>query len=239
MRTVKAPAFDPRARLKVRATGFWSTDWSLTVLLIILVGNIFVLPLTEFATWGRVAARSVLSLVIISGVIATLDDRGFLALVVVLSLGSVLVGWENVKRPNLYFHLCNDLFSLLFVGFLAGLILRQVLRPGPITSRRVQGSVAVYLLLGLLWAIWYELIEFLAPGSFGPLRHSGAASLPELAYFSYTTLTTLGLGPIVPMRPLARSLVILEGLVGQLFPVILIAGLVTMEIDHRNRSRQV
>ena len=237
MRADKAP-LGRRARLRLRTRGLWSTDWSLTVLLIILIGNIFALPLTEFATWGRVAARTILSLVIISGVIATLGDRRILTVAVVLSAGSVSVGWENVKRPNLYFHLSSDLFSLLFVGFLAGLILRQVLRPGPITSRRVQGSVAVYLLLGLLWAIWYELIEFLAPGSFGPLRHKGAASLPELAYFSYTTLTTLGLGGTVPLKALARSLVMLEALVGQLFPVILIAGLVTMEIGHRSRSRQ-
>jgi voltage-gated potassium channel len=123
-------------------------------------------------------------------------------------------------------------------GFLVVLIIRQVLRAGPITSRRVQGSVALYLLLGVLWAVWYEIIELLQPGSFALTAQKYGDSLPQLAYFSFTTLTTLGFGDIVPVRSLARSLVMLEALVGQLFPVILIARLVTLEIEHQNKSNQ-
>jgi len=96
----------------------------------------------------------------------------------------------------------------------------------------------VYLLLGLLWAVWYDSIEVLQPGSFGVSAQKGEASLPQLAYFSFTTLTTLGFGDIVPLRSLARSLVMLEALVGQLFPVILIARLVTLEIEHQESNRQ-
>ena len=151
--------------------------------------------------------------------------------------GSVFFGWEGLERSNLYFHLFNDLYSLLFLGFLVVLILRQVFRAGPITSRRVQGSIAVYLLLGLLWAVSYEMVELLQPRSFGIIGQNGKAILPQLAYFSFTTLTTLGLGDIVPLNPLARSLVVLEALVGQLFPVILIARLVTMGIDYQQRAR--
>jgi len=69
-------------------------------------------------------------------------------------------------------------------------------------------------------------------------KYQGMAILPQLAYFSFTTLTTLGFGDIVPLNPLARSLVVLEALVGQLFPVILIARLVTMEIDYHQRTRR-
>ncbi len=230
--TDKAKVSGRRAKLQQRAQGFWSTDRSLTVLLVLLVGNIFILPLAEFATWGRVVARAVLSLIIISGVIATLSDRRIVLLVIVLALGSLFVGWGNVERPNLYLELFNNLYALLFVGFLIALIMRQVFRPGPITARRVQGSVAVYLLLGVLWAVWYEIVELLQPGSFQVVSQKGKDILPQLAYFSFTTLTTLGFGDIVPLRALARSLVMLEALVGQLFPVVLIARLVTMEIEH-------
>jgi hypothetical protein len=236
--TDKAKVSGRRAKLQQRAEGFWSTDRSLTVLLVLLVGNIFVLPLAQFATWGRVAARTVLSLIIISGLIATLANRRIVLLAIVLTLGSLFVGWENVERPNLYLELLNGLYSLLFLGFLVALIMRQVFRPGPITSRRVQGSVAVYLLLGVLWAIWYEIVELLQPGSFSVVSQKGKDTLPQLAYFSFTTLTTLGFGDIVPLRSVARSLVMLEGLVGQLFPVILIARLVTMEIEHQVKTRQ-
>jgi Ion channel len=237
VKSAEGAGFGRRNRLRRRAASFWSTDWSLTVLLVLLVGNIFIVPLAEFATWGRFAARAILSLIIISGLIATVRHRRFVVLVIVLALSSLLVGWEGVEHPNLYLRLFNDLYSLLFLGFLVALILRQVLRAGPITTRRVQGSVAVYLLLGLLWAISYEMIELLQPGSFGISGQKGRAVLPQLAYFSFTTLTTLGFGDIVPVNPVARSLVVLEALLGQLFPVILIARLVTMESDSHQKTR--
>jgi hypothetical protein len=101
----------------------------------------------------------------------------------------------------------------------------------------VQGSVAVYLLLGIIWAVCYEILELLEPGSFGVFGKKGEAAISQLAYFSFTTLTTLGLGEIVPIRPLARSFVVLEALVGQLFPVLLIARLVAMQIDYHQRNR--
>lgn len=236
--TDKSRVSSRRARLRRRAAGFWSTDRSLTALLVLLVGNIFILPLAQFATWGRVAARAILSLIIISGVVATLGDSRIVLLATALALGSLSVGWEDIERPNLYLHLFNDLSSLLLIGLLVVLIVRQVLRDGPITSRRVQGSVAVYLLLGLLWGVWYDAIEVLQPGSFAIPARQGEAGLPQLAYFSFTTLTTLGFGDIVPIRSFARSLVMLEALVGQLFPVILIARLVTMEIEHQKSTRQ-
>jgi hypothetical protein len=234
----KAQAFGRRAMLRRRAIGFWSTDWSLTILLFLLVGNIFVVPLAEFATWGRLTARGILSLIIISGVLATVRDRRLVLLAIALAVGSLFVGWEDVERPNLYLHLFNDLYSLLFIGFLVVLILRQVLRAGPITWRRVQGSVAVYLLLGLLWAVSYGIIELLQPGSFSIRAQNRSADLQQLGYLSFSTLTTLGLGDILPLSPLARSLVMLEALVGQLFPVVLIARLVTMEIEHQRGTRQ-
>ena len=88
-----------------------------------------------------------------------------------------------------------------------------------------------------MWAVCYEMVELSQPGSFAVFGQKGMAILPQLAYFSFTTLTTLGFGDIVPLNPLARSLVVLEALVGQLFPVILIARLVTMEIDYHQRTR--
>jgi Ion channel len=60
----------------------------------------------------------------------------------------------------------------------------------------------------------------------------------QLGYFSFTTLTTLGFGDILPVSPLARSLAMLEGLVGQLFPVILIARLVAMELEYQRTRKQ-
>lgn len=237
MDSKKTFEFRTHGRFKKRASSFWSADWSLTVLLLLLVANIFIAPLSEFATWGRFAGRAILSLIVVSGVIATIRDRRIAAMVIAIAVGSLFLEWEGVERSNLYVRLINNLYSLLFLAFVVVLILRQVLRAGPITSRRVQGSVAVYLLLGILWAVCYETLELLQPGSFGVFGKKGKVGLSQLAYFSFTTLTTLGLGEIVPFSPVARSFVVLEALVGQLFPVVLIARLVAMQIEYQREAR--
>ncbi len=204
----------------------------------LLAGNIFALPLAHFLPWGRLAVRAVLSLIIISGVIATARNRRFVAVTTTFTLVFLFVGWEGVQRPTLYLDVLNDVGALLFFGFFVALILRQVLRAGSITWHRVEGAVAVYLLMGLLWAFAYDIVELLQPGSFSLNTQSSGGALPELAYFSFTTLTTLGFGDILPVNALTRSLAVLEGLVGQLFPVILIARLVAMELEYQRTRKQ-
>ena len=98
-------------------------------------------------------------------------------------------------------------------------------------SHRITGAVAVYLLLGLIWSLAYQLIAFLAPDAFSIQGAVGLSSKDPLQshlfYFSFITLTTLDYGDIVPVHPMARFLVMLEGVTGQLFPAILIAQLVS------------
>jgi voltage-gated potassium channel Kch len=59
----------------------------------------------------------------------------------------------------------------------------------------------------------------------------------RFVYFSFVTLTTVGYGDITAVHPLARTLVIAEALTGQLFPAILLARLVSMELHH-SRDRE-
>ena len=225
------------ARRRRRAQTFWEEDWSLTALLLFLIINIVVFPLAHFEPWGRVIVRGLMSLIILSGAFALIQRPQVLALVWAIALALLLLGFRGAEHPDLRLNILNDLGSALLVGTLLVLMLRQVLRGGPITIRRVQGAVALYLLLGVAWAILFDLIETIQPGSFRVPGAVGKNMLSELSYFSFTTLTTLGLGDILPINPLARSLVMLEALVGQLFPVILIARMVTMEIGYRERRQ--
>jgi hypothetical protein len=225
-------AADKRVRRR-RTWSFWSSDWSLTVLLVLLVGNIFALPVALSDSWGRLVSRAVLSLIIISGLVATVRSRRLILLGSAFTLTGFLIGWEDVAHPSLPLHLLNDVVALLLLGLMLVLIVRQVFREGPITMHRVRGSVAVYLLIGLIWAIAYDLVEAVQPGSFRVGTAFHGSSLAVLGYYSFTTLTTLGVGDVLPVNPIARSLTLLEALVGQLFPAILIARLVSMELIYR------
>jgi hypothetical protein len=123
----------------------------------------------------------------------------------------------------------------LFLLLLVAVVTAQVFREGPITFHRIQGAVAIYLMLALIWGSLYQVVSLVDPNAFS--GNGVAPGLPlrrqTLYYFSFITLTTVGYGDVTPVAPLARSLAMLEALTGQLFPVILIARLVAMEIGSR------
>ena len=58
-----------------------------------------------------------------------------------------------------------------------------------------------------------------------------------MAYFSVTTLTTLGYGDIAPVAELARSLANLEALIGQVYLTVLVARLVGRHLDSVRKKR--
>ena len=51
-------------------------------------------------------------------------------------------------------------------------------------------------------------------------------------YFSFVTLTTLGFGDVTPATILARTLVWLEAVTGQMYLAVLVARLVSLQIIH-------
>ncbi len=74
----------------------------------------------------------------------------------------------------------------------------------------------------------------LFPGSFTGMSAVDDLTLPsDFVYFSFTILTTVGFGDIVPVHPLARSLCNVEAILGQLYPATLLAYLVSLEVASR------
>lgn len=90
------------------------------------------------------------------------------------------------------------------------------------------GAIAIYLVLGITWAASYRVIEILSPGSFSFTSTDSEPAWPELLYYSYTTLTTLGYGEIVPKTSFARIWASLEAITGVLYTAILVARLVSL-----------
>jgi voltage-gated potassium channel Kch len=130
--------------------------------------------------------------------------------------------------------------SLVTVIIFAYLILRYVYKEGRVTSHRIQAAVAAYLLIALAFALGYHLTSFLIPGAITFPDKAPDISNPRFAfnfnYFSLVTITTLGYGDIIPVNPFARTLAMMEALVGQLYPAILLARLVSLYILHSQKS---
>jgi hypothetical protein len=124
-----------------------------------------------------------------------------------------------------------------YMLFIIALVVNQIFAGGRITVNKILGGVATYILIGHLWASLYITIYILQPASF---QHSGeliehSAALKHLSYFSFVTLTTIGYGDIIATGTAARILSMLEGLIGQLFPAIFIAKLVSLQIEHSRK----
>ncbi len=124
--------------------------------------------------------------------------------------------------------------EMLLYGFMAVLILGHVFGAGRVDSDRLLGAVCVYFFIGLIWGDAYALIEHLQPGSF-LLPGPASDPFPALLYFSYTTLTTLGYGDVVPLSPLTRMLAALEAVAGQLYVTVLVARLVGLHLAQSPR----
>ena len=126
------------------------------------------------------------------------------------------------------------LFHHLMMG--AGLVffllvirysVRQVLLEGEVDANKIIGSVCIFLLLALLWAIIYQFVEVLTPGSFSNIASAeGQVEFDKYVYFSLVTLTTLGYGDTTPTTPLSGILAALEAVVGVFYIAILVAALV-------------
>jgi len=123
-------------------------------------------------------------------------------------------------------------FAFFFGTFKS--IARQILFTGHVNSNKVIGSVALFLLLGLMWAIAYLILLEFSPTSFtGMEAISWGQNFSNAAYFSFVTLTTLGYGDISPLTPLAQVVVYLEAITGVFYMAIVVASLVSSNIDHQ------
>ncbi len=215
-------------------TRLWIDDRGLSLFLALLVFVAFVLvPLVPPGTGRSRVGDLVLGLLLLSGVQA-LAQRGIRAVLMPVALAALAVDLASwfvpVAEPWVE---STGLLSLLL--FLV-VVLGHTLRAGPVTHHRIQGGIAAYLLLGIVWAYAYSLLALARPGAF-----AGAVSAVDgprgFFYFSFVTLTTVGYGDVQPVHPVARSLATLEAVVGPLYLAILIARLVSTASSSRGPSR--
>lgn len=212
-------------------TRFWAEDKGLSLFSALLLVVVFVLPPLLPPGSGRSLIGDVFyALLLVSGVLA-LSERGLavrlLMPAAVVTIAVDLGSWL-LPVPAAWVQ-ATGLLSLLL---LLVVVLGQTLRSGPVTFHRIQGAVAAYLLLGIIWAYAYGLVSLVGPGSFsGPVDPADGPR--AWFYFSFVTLTTVGYGDVLPVHPAARSLATLEAVTGTLYLAILIARLVSMATSPR------
>lgn len=150
--------------------------------------------------------------------------RRFVGLTLLLMASSELLyqlGFLDNASP---FRLIMLMLFFLSVAYSAS---RRVLLRGHIDTNKIVGGIAIYLLLGLIWAMLYLIsLEFL-PGAFNGIEAGRwEDNFFDVVYFSFVTLATLGYGDISPSLPLTKSLAYLQAVTGTFYMAIVVASLI-------------
>ncbi|MFH0344445.1 MAG: ion channel [Chromatiales bacterium] len=145
---------------------------------------------------------------------------------IVLAAGFILL---RIAHPLLGTPVLLSISQVLWMSAImvvTVLTVEHAFRRGHAVSERIFAALDAYLLAGFAFGAVYWFLERELPGSFGPAITT--LSPQEAVYLSFFTLTTLGLGNVVPSNGPAQGIMIFEALAGQMYLIVLVARLVSL-----------
>ncbi|OPY15669.1 MAG: Ion channel [Syntrophus sp. PtaU1.Bin005] len=212
--------------LKARFSYLFFTIILLFLLRPFIAGAVAVTFVTDIFLW----------FIIISCVWAVYEKRKNQWVVIAIAATVILADLFGFLFPSAVTSWASQIAVFFFLGYAVINILFYLARQENVTADMIMAGASEYVLMGLLWASLYSLIETIYPGSF---NFAGAKNRAGFIYFSFVTLTTTGYGDVLPVTEQARSLAILETLIGQLFIAITVARLVSLYTVSGNKQETV
>lgn len=211
-------------------------DRILTGLTIVLLLHLFVVSPLELHNPLHLRPIGLVFMVVLGSGLVILA-RGVVPLAM-LALFALLLGlgfyFEDTAHASTVSIGTRAASWLLIAMAIIWIVARAVYAPGPITYARIIGAVLLYVTIGIFFVALYLVMAVLIPDAFRGVSVKPHASLPtDFVYFSFTTLTTVGYGDIVPVDPLVRSLCNVEAIIGQIFPATVLARLVSDQVSSR------
>ena len=179
-----------------------------------------------------------LTIIFISAIYAVSQKRHYFLIGTLLILPLLLATWTKqlIMSPALSF--IGTCSGILFFAFMVITIVSFVFKQNRVTLNVINASIVVYLLMAMMWAMLFILVEQVQPGSFSMIESQEEGSTFHLFYYSFVTITTLGYGDITPTTEVARSLALLEAVIGQIYLVVLVARLVGVHIAQSMAERK-
>lgn len=219
----------------------WFAKRGLAVLLAAEAILIFaVTPLIEMGVAPRGLLGVNLGVILALGMLA-LERRQWVGRLL-FALGAILLpiqAWRYLD-PREVVLVLQPLGTILFLILLSWALADTVFRSHKIALNQVLGGVVLYLNVGITFGLAYTLLEHVSPGALllPPPVPDRPIHPTYFTYFSFVTLTTVGYGDTVPVAAIARALATLEATLGQLFPAIILARLVSIEVADREARLQ-
>ena len=222
------------------------TQWRFTLLLVALLLNILLAPILSINEYqitplfAQIGSQTAFTFLLIVIVFVAGHNQKLKFAYVLFALAALAFSWVNLDNTQLEISFYRSLFSFAALSVAMMLIIVEIFSNRRVTPDTISGALCAYLLLGLIFTSVFAIVDTIQPGSFISTvtgeridLHLPQAGLDRI-YFSFVTLLTVGYGDITPHLPLAKLLAILEGFLGQVYLVVLIARLVGMHVSQGN-----
>jgi Ion channel len=193
-------------------------------------------PYMEANFAGR-ALLSLLGVVILWIVIAAVDRSPAVTwLGVVLGVPATVLLLIQAATDSAALNPYSSALEALLYFYAAGSLIAYMLGDHRVTRDELFAVGATFTLVAWAFAYVYTVCQAIYPGSFTAATQASAPrTWLELLFLSVTTLTSVGLSDVTPIRSLARSLVMVEELGGVAYVAMLVSRIVglTVRADRR------
>jgi voltage-gated potassium channel len=209
-------------RIRYGSPALWNT-----ILLFSVIFAVFVLPVLP-TVGQRYVFRIVYTFIYVSAILSLEKRNNYLLM---LFFATLITEWISAILNLEVLQILAKAVNILFFFVIVVSLIRQIATAGKVSAGVILGSVAGYLLLGLIFSIFIIFINQRDPGSFSAAPGQSVESEAGIntsvpLYFSFVTLASLGYGDIVPLKPYTRSFATFVTVTGQFYIAIIVALLV-------------
>lgn len=176
--------------------------------------------------WAAVLLTAVMGATSVVALTSSHARPTFVRRALLLAVLAVLFAAISAAGGGRHWLSAANFIDICLLAVAMGAVLRRVVTADSVSSRTILGAISVYASLGILFTWAYGLIDRIEGGGF--FGHVAGIQGSDFLFFSYTTLTTTGYGDLVPAGQVGRMVSGLEMMLGQIFLVTLVAGLVSL-----------
>jgi hypothetical protein len=198
------------------------------LLFLLLLATLILFPYSQSSRFGHYIFLVIGSSAILISVYAAKIHRGLLVLAIVLAIPTLFHRIFLSKAELSSFSIFSVVLSFVFDSLIVVVIFRHVFARDRPNSETIFGALCIYLLAGFSFAGLNEMVAAAQPYAFFLDPHTNLHTAPgrfDFIYFSFATMTSLGAAGITPVSLQARSITILEAILGVLYLAVLIARL--------------